>query len=137
MFRLVLCFIIVLFASCVSAWQSSSSSSMNLKRYFNLQMTGGGRRPLMGGNWKLNPRSVSESIALATEVAKSTKGITDVDVVLFPPHPFLVSTSTKHITIIMLTVQRIDDFYNYNYNNYSNYNNYLLLLQLLLGTSIY
>ena len=126
MFRLVLCFIIVLFASCVSAWQSSSSS-MNLKRYFNLQMIGGGRRPLMGGNWKLNPRSVSESIALATEVAKSTKGITDVDVVLFPPHPFLVSTSiiiTITITIPITIINHLLLLL-------------LLLLQLLLGTSIY
>ena len=27
-----------------------------------------GRRPLMGGNWKLNPRKVSDAVGLATEV---------------------------------------------------------------------
>jgi hypothetical protein len=29
-----------------------------------------GRRPLMGGNWKLNPRKVSDAVGLATEVRK-------------------------------------------------------------------
>lgn len=29
-----------------------------------------GRRPLMGGNWKLNPRKVSDAVGLATEVSK-------------------------------------------------------------------
>ena len=28
-----------------------------------------GRRPLMGGNWKLNPRKVSDAVGLATEVS--------------------------------------------------------------------
>ena len=31
-------------------------------------MISGGRRPLMGGNWKLNPQSVIKATALATEV---------------------------------------------------------------------
>lgn len=85
--------IIVLFATYASAWQS-----LNGKRYSSsnlLQMVGGGRRPLMGGNWKLNPKSVQESITLATDVAKQTVGVNDVDVVLFPPHPFLVPVFTK------------------------------------------
>ena len=30
-----------------------------------------GRRPLMGGNWKLNPRKVSDAVGLATEVILS------------------------------------------------------------------
>ena len=30
-----------------------------------------GRRPLMGGNWKLNPRKVSDAVGLATEVKLS------------------------------------------------------------------
>ena len=31
-------------------------------------MISGGRRPLMGGSWKLNPPSVIKATALATEV---------------------------------------------------------------------
>jgi triosephosphate isomerase len=58
-------------------------------------MSSGGRKPLMGGNWKLNPKSVQESINLATDVAKLTKGVTSVDIALFPPHPFLVPVFTK------------------------------------------
>ena len=40
-----------------------------------------GRRPLMGGNWKLNPRKVSDAVGLATEVSKyilSTQDDNDV-----------------------------------------------------------
>jgi hypothetical protein len=78
MFRIVL-LVVILCYSCVNAWQSSSISG---KRYSSLTMLANGRRPLMGGNWKLNPKSVQESINLATEVAKLTKGVSDVDVVL-------------------------------------------------------
>jgi len=91
MFRIVL-LVVILCYSCVNAWQSSSISG---KRYSSLSMLANGRKPLMGGNWKLNPKSVQESINLATEVAKLTKGVSDVDVVLFPPHPFLVPVFTK------------------------------------------
>lgn len=53
-------------------------------------MTSAGRKPLMGGNWKLNPRKVSDSVKLASELVALTKGVTDVDICIFPPHPFLV-----------------------------------------------
>jgi triosephosphate isomerase len=49
----------------------------------------------MGGNWKLNPKTTLEATNLATEVAKLTKGVTDVDICIFPPHPFLVPVYTK------------------------------------------
>ena len=58
-------------------------------------MVADGRRPLMGGNWKLNPKTTLEATNLATEVAKLTKGVTDVDICIFPPHPFLVPVYTK------------------------------------------
>ena len=54
-----------------------------------------GRRPLMGGNWKLNPKTTIAAVTLATEVAKLTKTNINVDVVIFPPHPFLVPVHTK------------------------------------------
>lgn len=62
---------------------------------FQLSMIADGRRPLMGGNWKLNPRNGAAAAALATEVAKLTKGNLGVDVVVFPPHPYLVPVHTK------------------------------------------
>lgn len=49
-----------------------------------------GRRPLMGGNWKMNPRSVTEAQKLASDVAGKSLSVTNVDVVVFPPHPFLL-----------------------------------------------
>ena len=49
----------------------------------------------MGGNWKLNPTTVASAVSLATEVAKLTKGVTDVDICVFPPHPFLVPVYSK------------------------------------------
>ena len=58
-------------------------------------MIANGRKPLMGGNWKLNPKTVKEATSLATETAKLTKGVTSVDIVVFPPHPFLVPVFDK------------------------------------------
>ena len=48
-----------------------------------------GRRPLMGGNWKLNPKSVAGATSLAADLAKLIAGVKDVDVCVFPAHPHL------------------------------------------------
>ena len=69
----------------------------------NLAMISGGRKPLMGGNWKLNPKTVKEATFLATETAKLIKGVNNVDVVVFPPHPFLVPVFEKiEATVVQL-----------------------------------
>lgn len=59
------------------------------------------RQPIMAGNWKLNPSTESEALALATDVAKrlgeETCAIdgedvnedTCTEVVVFPPFPFI------------------------------------------------
>jgi triosephosphate isomerase len=52
-------------------------------------MISGGRRPMMAGNWKLNPKSVQESMDLSSALVALTEGVTDVDIVVFPPMPFL------------------------------------------------
>lgn len=52
---------------------------------FHLSMISGGRKPLMAGNWKLNPKSVQEAISLASDLAKRAQGVTDVDIAVFPP----------------------------------------------------
>ena len=62
---------------------------------FSLNMISEGRRALIGGNWKLNPKSSVAAASLATEVAKLTKGNAGVDIVIFPPHPYLVPVHTK------------------------------------------
>eukprot|EP01038_Epipyxis_sp_PR26KG_P011666 gene11666-15621_t len=56
----------------------------------SLNMISDGRRPLMGGNWKLNPTKVVDATNLASEVVKLTTKASGVDVAIFPPHPFLV-----------------------------------------------
>lgn len=55
-----------------------------------LAMVADGRVPLMGGNWKLNPTTVKDSTSLAADLAKLVADVTDVDVAVFPPQPFLV-----------------------------------------------
>jgi triosephosphate isomerase len=44
----------------------------------------------MGGNWKLNPNRVIDAVKLAEDVVKLTAGATNVEIAVFPPHPFLV-----------------------------------------------
>jgi hypothetical protein len=47
------------------------------------------RKPLMGGNWKLNPKSVADAMHLTTELAKLVSGYEAVDTIVFPPMPFI------------------------------------------------
>ena len=49
----------------------------------------------MGGNWKLNPTTQAEAKKLAAEVASLTKDTKGVDIVIFPPSPFLVPVYTE------------------------------------------
>lgn len=45
--------------------------------------------PLVIGNWKMNPQSVTLSIKLASALKKSVQKISDVDVVVAPPHVYI------------------------------------------------
>jgi triosephosphate isomerase len=55
------------------------------------------RQPIMAGNWKMNPATEKEAIALATALTKllgeETCPMSDeefcTEVVIFPPHPFI------------------------------------------------
>lgn len=54
------------------------------------------RKPFITGNWKMNPSSKQEAIALATDIAASIETTTDDDgcsrdVALFVPFPYLES----------------------------------------------
>ena len=76
------------------------------------------RKPLMGGNWKLNPLTTSAATSLASDVIKLTLvwwqiysiiivtyfviqlvklagDVSDVDVCVFPPFPFLYSVQAQ------------------------------------------
>jgi triosephosphate isomerase (TIM) len=54
------------------------------------------RRPFISGNWKLNPQSKDEAIALAEEIAAAvTPESPDADVALFVPYPFIDSVISK------------------------------------------
>ena len=48
-----------------------------------------GRRPLMGGNWKLNPTTVDAAIKLTKDLVSATSDISTVDTAIFPPFPLL------------------------------------------------
>jgi hypothetical protein len=49
-----------------------------------------GRKPLISGNWKLNPQSKDEAIQLATDIAASiTEKSPEADVALFVPYVFI------------------------------------------------
>lgn len=48
------------------------------------------RRPFISGNWKLNPQSREEAVALASGIAASiTSDSPDADVALFVPYVFI------------------------------------------------
>ena len=48
------------------------------------------RRPLIAGNWKLNPQTRDEAVQLATDIAASiTSDSPDAEVALFVPYVFI------------------------------------------------
>ena len=50
------------------------------------------RKPFISGNWKLNPQSKDEALALGSEISASiTDDSPDVDVALFVPYVFIES----------------------------------------------
>jgi triosephosphate isomerase (TIM) len=55
-------------------------------------VTDAGRRPLVAGNWKMNPPDRTAAEALAREVAVSTAGA-DVEVVICPPAIWLTAVA--------------------------------------------
>lgn len=50
------------------------------------------RRPLVAGNWKMNPATRAEALALARDVARATRGV-PVDTVICPPAIWLVDVA--------------------------------------------
>ena len=51
------------------------------------------RKPFISGNWKLNPQTKDEALALAEGIASSiTENSPDADVALFVPYVFIEST---------------------------------------------
>lgn len=47
------------------------------------------RKPFITGNWKLNPATKDEAIALATEIAETVTSTSPTDIGLFVPFPFI------------------------------------------------
>jgi triosephosphate isomerase len=60
-----------------------------------LNMLADGRKALMGGNWKLNPITISEANSLATGLVELTKDVSTVDAIIFPPMPFVHPVGEK------------------------------------------
>ncbi|MGH7776168.1 MAG: triose-phosphate isomerase [Candidatus Dormibacterales bacterium] len=48
-----------------------------------------GRRPLVAGNWKMNPLDAASAVALAQATARAASSHAGVEVAVFPPFPWL------------------------------------------------
>jgi triosephosphate isomerase len=69
-------------ATSASAFVSNTASSRVESRLFE-------RRPYITGNWKLNPSTRDEAVALAKGIADSVTPDSPCDVALFVPFPFI------------------------------------------------
>jgi Triosephosphate isomerase len=49
------------------------------------------RKPFITGNWKMNPTTAQEAVALAKGIADSVTADTPGDVALFVPYPYIES----------------------------------------------
>lgn len=88
-------FLAFLLCMTVVACFMSSTATRVVMRSSSLSMSSMGRRPLMGGNWKLNPKTVAGAQSLAADLAKLIAGVKDVDVCVFPAHPHLAPVQDK------------------------------------------
>ena len=52
-----------------------------------------GRKAFITGNWKMNPSTKDEAVALATGIANAVTSSSPGDVALFVPYPYLESVS--------------------------------------------
>jgi triosephosphate isomerase len=51
--------------------------------------------PLIVGNWKLNPVTQSDALALAAGVVRKTKKVENVHIAIAPSYPYLISVEKK------------------------------------------
>jgi len=76
----------------VYSW--SIQSSYRAQKH-SISMIREGRKPLMAGNWKLNPSTVAKSVGLVSDLAELTKNIDGIEIAVFPPTCFLVPVYDK------------------------------------------
>ncbi|CAM9346993.1 unnamed protein product [Chrysoparadoxa australica] len=53
------------------------------------------RKKVIAGNLKMNPTTAGEAIQLAKDVVAQTKGCGGVDIIMAPPHPFLLPVAEQ------------------------------------------
>lgn len=86
-----LCVVLALSMAIANAFTFNTAKNIRSR----LSMISDGRTPFFGGNWKLNPTTLSDAVNLATGVASATKDISGVEVAVFPPMPFLTAVGDK------------------------------------------
>jgi triosephosphate isomerase (TIM) len=71
-----------------------------------------GRRPIVAGNWKMNPPSRDEAVRLATGVADAADGLEAVTTVVCPPAIWLTAVaealSTRRVAVGAQTMHHAD-----------------------------
>lgn len=68
-------------------------------------------RPLIIGNWKMNPQTISSASRLAKELKSALAKFRDTEIVIAPPAPFLehVSRARNHSSVFQLGSQNVHD----------------------------
>lgn len=69
---------------------SSATATSRVARHARSHLSMAQRRPYVAGNWKMNPGDLASAIKLAEDVVAATKGLSNVDIGLTPPHPFVL-----------------------------------------------
>jgi triosephosphate isomerase (TIM) len=89
--------LVVLAASCADAFAPQLSNG-KARQLSTTSMLRSSRQPIMAGNWKMNPATEEDALALSGALTRllgeETCAIDDSDelcteVVIFPPHPFI------------------------------------------------
>jgi triosephosphate isomerase (TIM) len=67
------------------------------------------RRPVVAGNWKMNPPTVAEAVALAREVASAAAASPNVEVVVCPPMIWLPAVANAVAAPLAVGAQTMHD----------------------------
>lgn len=76
--------------STISAFAPTTTNFRNVVRNQLISLEAAARKPFISGNWKLNPSTKGEAVALAKDISsKITDSSPDCDVALFVPYVFI------------------------------------------------
>jgi hypothetical protein len=97
--------------STVSAFAPTTTNLGHVVRTQRMSLEAAARKPFISGNWKLNPSTKGEAVALAKDISsKITDSSPDCDVALFVPYVFIEAAMEAAADSRIMVGAEVSDF---------------------------